>query len=301
MKKLFILGSILFFLILLLIFLLIFSSKNLKGNNKALKYFKKGDFKTASQIFNKTIKDNPNNNDILINSSGVDYKCNRFDEAKSKYNRVISSSAATQTDKFIAYYDLGNVEFKQGNLKEAVNFYKEALKINPNDKDSKYNLELALKKSNEKNPYQRQDKNKQQNQGETQKNKKEQDLKKQIEQNDKAQQENKKQQEQENKNSKENNEQKSKEQKKLEKEKQRLDKQRQEISDKIKDLQNEKLNQKQNSENKKEEDKSQKISKEKKDMPISMILNYYNELDKNTQRPKKNFKGYQVVQTQEDW
>ncbi|MDR1418144.1 MAG: tetratricopeptide repeat protein [Endomicrobium sp.] len=304
MKKLFVLGSILFLLILFLVFLLIFSFKNLKDNNKALKYFNKGDFKAASKIFNKIVKNNPNNNDILINSSGVDYKLNKFDEAKSKYNRVISSSSSTQSDKFIAYYDLGDVEFKQGNLKEAVDFYKEALKINPSDKDSKYNLELALKKSNEKSPSQKQDEKQKQKQNEDkpQENKKAQDLKKQMEQNDKAQEKNKKQQEQENKNSKGNNEQKSKQQENLEKEKQRLEKQRQEISDKIKDLQNEKLNKNKNIDNiQKNKNIPKESEKENKDTPTSVILNYYNESDKNTQRPKKNFKGYQVTQMQKDW
>jgi tetratricopeptide (TPR) repeat protein len=302
MKKLFVLGGILLFLILFLVFLLIFSSKNFKKNNKALKYFNKGDFKTASKIFDKAVKNNHNNSDILINSSGADYKLNMFDKAKSKYNKVISSTSATRTDKFIAYYDLGNVEFKRGNLKEAVNFYKEALKINPNDKDSKYNLELTLKKLNEKSQSQKQDKNKQQNKDKNQENKKEQDLKKQMEQNDKAQEKNKDQQEQENKNSKGNNEQKFKQQKDLEQEKQKLDKQRQEISDKIKDLQDEKLNNDKKVDNKQEKENRLKESeKENKDMPASIVLNYYNESDKNTQRPKKDFKRYQAVQVQKDW
>jgi tetratricopeptide (TPR) repeat protein len=302
MKKLFVLGSILVFLILLLISLLIFSYRNLKENNKALKYFNKGDFETASKIFNKAVEKNPGNNNIFINSSGAEYKLNKFDEAKLKYNRVISSSSSTRTDKFIAYYDLGNVEVKQGNLKESVNFYKEALKINPSDKDSKHNLELALKKLNEKNLSQKQDKNEKQNKDKSQENKKEEDLKKQMEQNDKAQEKNKKQQEQESKNPEGNNEQKSKQQKDLEKEKERLDKQRQEISDKIKDLQNEKLSKDKNIDSTQENKNRLKgTEKENNDMPASVILNYYNEADKNTQRPKKNFKRYQVAQMQKDW
>ncbi|MDR3124279.1 MAG: tetratricopeptide repeat protein [Endomicrobium sp.] len=305
MKKIFILSGMLVFLIILLFFLLIFFTKSLRDNNKALKYFNKGDFKTASEILNKQVKDNPNNNDILINSSGVDYKLNKFDESKLKYNKVLSSSVSAPVDKFVSYYNLGNAEFKQGNISKAINFYKEAIKINPDDKDSKYNLEVALKKLNEKDSSQKQ--NKQQDKNKEQQNKKEQDLKKQMEQNEKSQEDSKKQQQdlKDKKDKGNNKNQNSKKEEELDKEKQNLDKQKQEISEKIKNLQNSKSqkNQKnQSAENKQEKGNDSKESnKEKKDMPGSILLNYYNESDKNTNRPKKKLKGYQVAQPQKDW
>jgi Ca-activated chloride channel family protein len=307
MKKIFILSGVLVFLIILLVFLLIFFTKSLRDNNKALKYFNKGDFKTASKILNKQVKDNPNNNDILINSSGVDYKLNKFDESKLKYNKVLNSSVSAQADKFVSFYNLGNVEFKQGNINKAINFYKEAIKINPDDKDSKYNLEVALKKLNEKGLSQ--DQNKQQDKNKDQQNKKEQDLKKQMEQNEKAQEDNKKQQQdlkdKKDKESNKNKNQNSKKEKELNKEKQNLDKQKQEISEKIKNLQNsdpEKSQNNQSAENKQEEGNEPKESnKEKKDTSGSILLNYYDESDKNTNRPKKKLKGYQMTKPQKDW
>jgi tetratricopeptide (TPR) repeat protein len=84
----------------------------------------------------------------------------------------LNSANATKEDKFTALYGTGNVEFLKNNFETAADFYKEALKLNPNDKDAKCNLELMLLKLNEKN------------------NKQAQDLKRQIEQNVKAQKEN---------------------------------------------------------------------------------------------------------------
>jgi tetratricopeptide (TPR) repeat protein len=78
-------------------------------------------------------------------------------------------------------YDTGNVEFLKNNFETVADFYKEALKLNPIDKDAKCNLELMLLKLNEKNNKQKNDKQKQ--------NKHPQDLKRQIEQNAKAQKE----------------------------------------------------------------------------------------------------------------
>lgn len=44
------------------------------------------------------------------------------------------------------YYNLGNFYFAAGLYPEAARAYQQALLIDPNDADARYNLELALKK-----------------------------------------------------------------------------------------------------------------------------------------------------------
>jgi hypothetical protein len=66
-----------------------------------------------------------------------------------------------------AYYNIGNSFFKQDKLQESIEAYKKALDINPNDRDAKYNLELArakLKESSEKQQQQPQQNSQQQQQ-----------------------------------------------------------------------------------------------------------------------------------------
>ncbi|MDR2437515.1 MAG: tetratricopeptide repeat protein [Endomicrobium sp.] len=329
-KKLFI-KIIIFFVLLIIFFVLLFLSwKTVKTNNKAVKYFNKGNFKLAAQAFDNELKNNPRSNYIVVNNSaGADYKLNKLDESEEKYVVVINSTDSTKEDKFTALYNAGNVEFKKNNFEKAIGFYKEALRINPNDKDTKYNLEVALLKLNEKNNQQenkdnKQDNKKKDNQKSDKQKQQEQDLKKQIEENDKAQKENEKRQQEENAKNDENKNANSekdndKKQQELEKEKKELDKQRKEISDKIKDLLNAKKDKEQSKQKQETAQKEQKIQDNKqqdksesekqnqmkkddtKDIQSTIFLNYYNEADKNSNKLKAKNKEPLISQPQEDW
>jgi Ca-activated chloride channel family protein len=323
-KRLFIKITIFFVLLIILFLLLFLSWKNVKTNNKAVKYFNKGNFELAAQALDNELKNNPSSNYVIVNNSaGADYKLNKLDEAQVKYAVVINSTDSIKEDKFTALYDAGNVEFKKNNFEKSISFYKEALKINPNDADAKYNLEVALLKLNEKNDQQENKDNKQDNKKKDDEHKQqEQALKKQMEQNDKAQKENeKKQQEQnaKNNNNAESEKSNDKKQQELEKEKEELDKQRKEISDKIKDLMNTKKDKEQPRQKQETAQKEQKVQDTKqqdkseskkqnqmkkdddKDIQSAMFLNYYNEADKNSNKLRNNNKELLINQSQEDW
>ena len=51
-----------------------------------------------------------------------------------------------------AYYNLGNSFYRQGQFAEAIAAYEEALKLNPDDQDAKYNLELAQQQLEKQQP-----------------------------------------------------------------------------------------------------------------------------------------------------
>ncbi|MDR2811506.1 MAG: tetratricopeptide repeat protein [Endomicrobium sp.] len=306
-KRLFV-KIIAFFMLLILLFLILFISiKNVRANNRAIKYFNKGNFESAAQTFDNKLKNNPKNYVVINNSAGADYKLNKLDEAEAKYAVVLNSTDAAKEDKFTALYDTGNVEFLRNNFEKSADFYKEALKLNPNDKDAKYNLDLVLLKLNEKNNKQDNKDYKQETDKQKQ-NQQAQDLKKQMEQNDKAQKEKKCQEEKgksgDNKyaSSKRSDNDKQKE---LSKEKKELDKQRQEISDKIKNLmkaQNEEKFQKDKQAGKSATAQQIKIKKDgDKDMQTVMLLNYYNEADKNSNKVINKNKEHLINQPQEDW
>jgi hypothetical protein len=308
-KKLFV-KIIVFFMLLILLFLILFISiKNVRVNNRAVKYFNKGNFESAAQTFENELKNNQKDYVVINNSAGVDYKLNKLDEAKAKYAVVLNSTDIAKEDKFTALYDTGNIEFLKDNFEKSGEFYREALKLNSNDKDAKYNLELVLLKLNEKN-------NKQDNKDDKQKNDKQkqnqqaQDLKRQMEQNDKAQKENEKERQEEKDKSGDNKDARSQridndKQKELAKAKKELDKQRQEISDRIKDLmkaQKEKKLQEDKQADKSAIRQQNKIKKGvNKDMQAVMLLNYYNEADKNSNKVINKNKKHLINQPQEDW
>lgn len=323
-KKLFIAITVLLLLLALLVFLFVFSQRNIKENNKAVKYFNKGNFGQAAETLNKEIVKQSTNYDLLSNAAGAEYKLNKLDEAQAKYNLILNSTSANVGGKFTVFYDLGNVEYRKENFQKAVNLYKEALRLNPSDKDAKYNLESALLKLNEKNNQQNKQDKQQKEQDKKQNNNQRRDkegqyLKKQMNQNDKAQKENeKKRQEGNSKNnqhsndsSKNKDQNQNKTQKDLDKEKQELDKKRQKLSEKIKKLQESKLNEDKIKKplEKSQDDKSgefsgtqNQIQKEnKKDMSVAMLLNYYNESDKNADNVRNKNKKPLINQPREDW
>ncbi len=79
--------------------------------------------------------------DSLVTRANTLYKNAQYDSAKSVYNKVIE--AGYESD--ILYYNLGNAYYKTGDIPAAILNYERALKLNPSNKDAKYNLELANK------------------------------------------------------------------------------------------------------------------------------------------------------------
>ena len=69
------------------------------------------------------------------------YAEGRYDEAASLYQAMIDE----QPDA-VLYYNLGNAQYKQGELAQAILCYERALRLRPNYKDAQYNLSFAQSK-----------------------------------------------------------------------------------------------------------------------------------------------------------
>lgn len=86
------------------------------------------------------------------------YRQNKIGEAKYPYLKAIES-AKTKPQKHKAFHNLGNVFMKEKKYTEAVEAYKNALRNNPEDEETRYNYALA-KKLLKDNPPPQDDKNK---------------------------------------------------------------------------------------------------------------------------------------------
>ena len=87
----------------------------------------------------------------------------KYEEALRQFE-IAEASALESGTKAHARYNKGNALFNAGQYREAADAFVEALKLNPEDEDAKFNLSLALKKLQEQQQQQRQqqDKNQQQ-------------------------------------------------------------------------------------------------------------------------------------------
>lgn len=78
----------------------------------------------------------------IFNLGDALYKQERFEEAAEQY-RNVAAKTMNPTTRAQAFHNLGNALLKAQKLPESIEAYKEALKHNPNDFDTKYNLEYA--------------------------------------------------------------------------------------------------------------------------------------------------------------
>jgi len=79
------------------------------------------------------------------------YRQNKPGEAKYKYLKSIEA-AKTKEEKHKAYHNLGNTFMQEENYQAAVEAYKNALRNNPYDEETRYNYALAKQKLKENPP-----------------------------------------------------------------------------------------------------------------------------------------------------
>lgn len=96
----------------------------------------------SEQNYRKAISYSPEFVKGQYNFSNNLYKNEYYDEAL--LNQLEASKyAKTRTDKHLIFHNIGNILMKKKMCKEAVEAYKNALKNNPKDDESRYNLALA--------------------------------------------------------------------------------------------------------------------------------------------------------------
>jgi hypothetical protein len=173
-------------------------------------------FVDAETEYRKALNKKPNDVQWNFNLADAIYKQKRFDEAAGKFGDL-AEKMTTPEEKARALHNMGNSQLMNGKVDESIETYKKALRQNPSDLDTKYNLAYAqlLKKKQEEqqqNQQQNQDQNKDQdkqdqNKDQQDQNKDQQDKQNQDQNKDQQNQDQQQQQQQQNKISKENAEQ----------------------------------------------------------------------------------------------
>ncbi len=156
-------------------------------------------FSNAETEYRKALNKKPNDLNWDFNLADAMYKQQRFEESAEKFNGL-GEKMETPEDKAKAYHNLGNSQLMQQKLDESIESYKKALRQNPSDMETKYNLAFAqnMKKKKEeqdKKDKENQDKNKDKDKDKD-KNKDDQNKDNQDKNKDKQDQQDKKNQDQ---------------------------------------------------------------------------------------------------------
>lgn len=135
--------------------------KNIREGNELYK----GEKYTESEIaYRKSLEVNPRSTEGTYNLGNALYKQGKFPEAAEQYQLIAGQEAkllATPEGKARlsqAYHNMGNIFMNSKEYGKAVEMYKQSLRLNSRDDETRYNLALAQKLlSNQQNQDQSQD------------------------------------------------------------------------------------------------------------------------------------------------
>ena len=138
----------LFFLFILPLFSCIVFAQELdlkshiiNGNENYLQ----GDYLKAESQYKQALAINENSTKGNYNLGNALYHQHKYDEARAYYDRIIQNKSTSKTDKSKAFHNIGKSYLDQNKYEEAARNFKEALKLNPNDDETRYNYALARK------------------------------------------------------------------------------------------------------------------------------------------------------------
>ena len=120
----------------------------MKTGNEA---YLRGNYDEAQTAFQQATLDKPDDPVAHYNLGTALYRQGKFREAARTFQASLSrysEPTAKQIESILSQssilYNLGNAQFKVGNLTGAIASYKQTLRLDPQDIDAQHNLALAL-------------------------------------------------------------------------------------------------------------------------------------------------------------
>lgn len=168
-------------------------NKHIRSGND---YYEEENFKEAEVDYMKALEAKPESYRGQFNLGGALYKQENFEDATKLYGSLAEREVDVE-ERANSFYNLGNSFLKAEKYAESVEAYKNALRLNPDDMDAKYNMEYAKKMmQDQQQQEQNQDQNQDQENKEDQEQQQDQQEQEQKEQDQQEQQQNQEQQDQ---------------------------------------------------------------------------------------------------------
>lgn len=179
---------------LLMISFMSYAQSERKHIRKGNEHYKKEKFENSEVSYRKALENQSESFEATFNLGDALYKQEKFEDAANEFTNI----APDETDKINLsriHHNLGNCLLQSNKIEESIEAYKNALRKNPNDRETKYNLAFA------------QDKLKKQQQNKNQKNQDQENKQDQQNQDQKDQQKEEQQNQQQDKQNQQNQDQ----------------------------------------------------------------------------------------------
>ena len=150
-----------FAIILLMIFgFSAFPQSSRSTLNEGVDKYEQKKYTDAEVDFRKVVENSPKNYEAKFNLGTSYYKQEKYEDAIKTFTGSFED-ATDDESRAKVYHNIGNSLLKSDKIEESIEAYKNALKFNPNDQDTKYNLSYALEmlKNKDKNQQNKDDKN----------------------------------------------------------------------------------------------------------------------------------------------
>ena len=111
------------------------------SNEAANGLFAAGDYAGALAQYRDLQVDLPDSRELAVNAGNALHKLAEYPKALPEYGKAIDGNDLKI--RAIAQYDRGNTLFRMGRYEDARDAYREVLRIDPSDRDAKFNLEIV--------------------------------------------------------------------------------------------------------------------------------------------------------------
>jgi tetratricopeptide (TPR) repeat protein len=141
----------------------------------ARKAYKSGDYDKALRYYQSAQKQAPKDVDLSDEIAQSTYRSRDFKSAQKAYEQSAGDKKLPE-ERALVNHNLGNTRMKQKDYDGAISAYKESLRNNPNDPETKYNLSEAIRQKKQQEQQKKDDqkdnqcKNTNQNQNNNQNN-----------------------------------------------------------------------------------------------------------------------------------
>lgn len=127
-----------------------------KGNRQ----FGRERYDKSIESYTRALEAAPTSFEAAYDLANAMFRAERYDTAEQTLKGIVADSTRSDIDRSEAVYNLGNTQFAQQKLKEALASYRAAMRLNPDDREAKYNYAYTKHLLQQQEQQQQNDQNK---------------------------------------------------------------------------------------------------------------------------------------------
>ena len=131
-----------------------------KGNRQ----YERAKYDESIDNYSRALQKDPNCFEAKFNTANVQMQKELYEKAEQTLRKLAQDSTRTELERGDVSYNLGNALFAQQKLEEALDCYRNAMRMNPDDVDAKHNYALTKLLLQQQQDQQQQNQNNQNNQ-----------------------------------------------------------------------------------------------------------------------------------------